>query len=110
HLLYYTLRSLSALLERHGLELFHAYWSPIHGGSLIAVAGHPGKRAAPDRLRALRDGEERAQANELATYHLVAVDVPGLRDAVRAFLPVRKTPGGVCYGLGARVKGITLRN
>src|SRR5262249_10148406 len=36
HLCYYTLRSLSALLERHGLEVFAADLVPIHGGSIEA--------------------------------------------------------------------------
>ena len=34
HLCYYTLRSLSALLERHGLEVFEATLVPIHGGTI----------------------------------------------------------------------------
>ncbi|TAJ98778.1 MAG: methyltransferase domain-containing protein, partial [Chloroflexota bacterium] len=44
HLLYYNLRPLSTLLKRHGLEMFDAYVSPIHGGSVIAFCGHAGHR------------------------------------------------------------------
>jgi len=35
HLLYYTLKTIETLLQRHGLEMFDAYLSPIHGGSII---------------------------------------------------------------------------
>ena len=47
HLCYYTLRSLSALLELHGLEVFEASMVPIHGG--------PSRRMSRARARARWD-------------------------------------------------------
>ncbi|MGA1623936.1 MAG: class I SAM-dependent methyltransferase, partial [Synechocystis sp.] len=35
HLLYYNLNTIEVLLNRHGLSMFDAYLSPIHGGSII---------------------------------------------------------------------------
>src|SRR5881227_575556 len=42
HLLYYNLKTIEALLNRHGLALFDAYVSPIHGGSVISFVTHSG--------------------------------------------------------------------
>jgi hypothetical protein len=36
HLCYYTLKSLSNLLEPYGLEIFDSYYSEIHSGSMVA--------------------------------------------------------------------------
>ena len=45
HLLYYNLNTIEVLLNRHGLALFDAYLSPIHGGSIMGFASHAGTRA-----------------------------------------------------------------
>ena len=42
HLRYYSLRSLRNLLERHGLEVFHARHIPTHGGSIRVYAARKG--------------------------------------------------------------------
>ena len=48
HLLYYNLQTIEVLLNRHGLAMFDAYLSPIHGGSIIGFVTHRGKR--PPRI------------------------------------------------------------
>ena len=51
HLFYYSLTSLSALLERHGLGQIDVTRVPIHGGSLRVTAGvGSGGSSAADRL------------------------------------------------------------
>jgi len=44
HLLYYNLKTIEVLLNRHGLAMFDAYLAPIHGGSIIGFATHRGAR------------------------------------------------------------------
>lgn len=53
HLLYYTLKTINTLLERHGLEMFDAEISEIHGGTVIGYIGHPGNRPISERLLSL---------------------------------------------------------
>jgi SAM-dependent methyltransferase len=110
HLLYYTLASLSALLGRHGLELFDAYLAPIHGGSVVAFAGHPGERAPSARLAAMRAAEARDGANTLETYRAFAARIETIRDENVAYLRRAKAEGKRVFGLGAPVKGNTLLN
>ena len=40
HLCYYTIRSLNNLLKPYGMEIFDAYYSDIHSGSIIAKICH----------------------------------------------------------------------
>ncbi len=54
HLRYYSVTSLKALLEMHGLDVFHARPIPSHGGSIRVYAARRGTRS--------RAGERRAHA------------------------------------------------
>lgn len=110
HLLYYTLASLSELLARHELEMFDAYLASIHGGSVMAFAGHPGRRRSSPRLAALRAAEERDGTNRLETYRGFADRIAAIRDRDVAYLREAQAAGRLVYGLGAPVKGNTLLN
>ena len=110
HLLYYTLTTLKTLLTRHGLELFDAYLAPIHGGSVIAYAGRPGRRAATDRLRKMEAEEAASDCNELASYQSFRRRIGQMRLSSLAYLNRARTEGKTVFGLGAPVKGNTLLN
>lgn len=110
HLLYYNLRPLETLLSRHGLELFDARMSPIHGGSVIAFAGHPGVRSETPRLVAMRAEEEETGCDRIDTYRAFARRVKAMREANLAYLYGAKAAGKRVFGLGAPVKGNTMLN
>ena len=110
HLLYYNLRTIERLLERHGLATFDAYLSPIHGGSMIAFVTHRGMKDPSARLQEMRAVEDAAKANELETYLTFAKRIDVMRDENLAFLEERKKAGKRIYGMGAPVKGNTLLN
>ncbi|OGG45298.1 methyltransferase [Candidatus Kaiserbacteria bacterium RIFCSPHIGHO2_01_FULL_50_13] len=110
HLLYYTLRSLETLLKRHGLSLFDAHITPIHGGSMIAYASRAGTRKATAQLEDLRSEEERRGLHQLSTYTRFAVDVQALKEENVAYIKSQKESGKRIYGMGAPVKGNTLLN
>ena len=50
HLCYYTIQSLQNLLSPYKLEIFDAYYSPIHSGSIISKIGHVDKREKTERF------------------------------------------------------------
>ena len=110
HLLYYNLRTIETLLNRHGLGLFDARIASIHGGSVIAYVGHLGRRQPSPRLEALRAAEEESSANELETYRDFAVRIEQMKEENLAFLDEAKRLGQRVYGVGAPVKGSTLLN
>jgi hypothetical protein len=110
HLLYYNLAPLEALLNRHGLALFDAYVSPIHGGSVMGFVAPQGRRPASDRLQQLRAEEHRDQSNELETYHAFAKRIERMKEENLQFLRDKQKQGKRVFGFGAPVKGNTLLN
>jgi 2-polyprenyl-3-methyl-5-hydroxy-6-metoxy-1,4-benzoquinol methylase len=110
HLLYYNLVTIEVLLNRHGLGLFDAFLSPIHGGSIIGFACRRGERESAPRLSALRRAEDAAGANDIATYLGFADRIKGFRTDNLTNLREAKTQGKRIFGFGAPAKGNTLLN
>jgi SAM-dependent methyltransferase len=110
HLLYYSLKTIGRLLSRHGLAIFDAYLSPIHGGSIIAFAGHEGVHAASERLEEMQKGEMISGCNELRAYQIFADQTRESKIRNLAMLQQAKSKGRTVFGMGAPVKGNTLLN
>jgi 2-polyprenyl-3-methyl-5-hydroxy-6-metoxy-1,4-benzoquinol methylase len=110
HLCYYTLRSLAALLERHGLEIFEADLVDIHGGSIEAHVARRGARPVGESVRRMRAEEARKGLGEIATYRAFARNVLALRDRLLALLRDYRARGRSVWAYGAPAKGATLLN
>lgn len=110
HLLYYNLKTIEVLLNRHGLSMFDAYIAPIHGGSMIGFVTHKGKKSASDRLHALRKAEEDEHINEMSTYTNFFKRIQVMKAENLAYLENAKKNDKKIFGFGAPVKGNTLLN
>jgi SAM-dependent methyltransferase len=110
HLLYYTLRTIQTLLHRHGLKMFRAEHSAIHGGSIIAYAGHDNRRQPDNQLLDLLAAEDRCGCNDLAAYHGFAQRIARMKHDTLAWLDAAHEQGRRVFGMGAPVKGNTLLN
>ncbi len=110
HLLYYTLETVTHLLNRHELDSFDAYWSPVHGGSIILMATHQGRRERTGRLKELMALEDKAGVNRLDAYHAFAERIRALKTDNLDVLDRAHNEGKTMFGLGAPVKGNTLLN
>lgn len=110
HLLYYNLKTIETLLNRHGLAMFDAYVSPIHGGSVIGFITHKGKNKPSQRLEELRKAEVTAKSNEFGTYLEFAERIKKMKEENLAYLSEKKKLEKTIYGFGAPVKGNTLLN
>ena len=98
------------LLQRHELEAFDAYFSSIHGGSIVLYAGHPGVRPKSKNLSTLAAEEQDARTNEIQTYFEFADRVQQLKQQTIEFLCNQKAAGKRVFGFGAPVKGNTFLN
>jgi len=98
------------LLNRHGLSLFDAYVSPIHGGSVIAYATHQGKKTPSPALAKLVQEEIDAKSNEFETYIQFAERIEKMKEENLAYLGAAKKQGKKIFGMGAPVKGNTMLN
>lgn len=110
HLLYYTLKTLQTLLQQHGLSLFDAYLSPIHGGSMIGFVSHDHARKTSRRLHRLYQEENLSGCNELDAYHRFVKKIDQLKHTNIEFLQKAKMQGKRVFGMGSPVKGNTLLN
>ncbi len=110
HLLYYNLKNIETLLNRHGLAMYDCRLAPIHGGSIIGFVGHQGAKVSTERLNAFRKAEDEAHSNEIKTYREFARRVEEMKARDLAYLAAKKQAGKRVYGMGAPVKGNTLLN
>jgi SAM-dependent methyltransferase len=110
HLLYYTLETIQKLLTRHGLEMFDAFLSTIHGGQMIGYVGHPGVREKSKRLEALETEESRSGCNAKDAYLEFAKRVEQIKYRDLEYLSRKRSEGKRIFGMGAPVKGNTLLN
>ena len=110
HLLYYNLETVEVLLNRHGLASMDAYWSTIHGGSIILLVTHAERAQPTARLLAMRAKEQVSGANGLAYYEAFARRTETRREAICAYAHQARQNGKTLFGMGAPVKGNTLLN
>lgn len=110
HLLYYNVRTVEKLLQRHGLALFDARLSPIHGGSIIAYATHAGRVPRSVALEALARAEDETGANTRPWYQAFSARIQERKQENLAYLRACRSAGKRVWGLGAPVKGNTLLN
>lgn len=116
HLLYYTLETVHRLLTMHGLFMFDAYLSPIHGGSIIGFVKHePVKLAGvgwhkSDRMDNLLEMEGMSGCNNNLTWLSFGRRIKNMKEVNLERLSFWKAEGKRVYGMGAPVKGNTLLN
>ena len=110
HLLYYTIKSLNYLLDQFSLELFDAYESSIHGGSLIGFVSHKKRRNLTSRLKKLIDQESADKTNDLTTYKEFAKNIALSKTRTLNWVDKKLSMKKTIMGLGAPVKGNTLLN
>ena len=108
HLRYYTLESLSHLLEMHGLKVIHARKIPTHGGSIRVYAARDGKHSVRESVRAMLSAEADALSDErLAEFRRRVVHS---KLSLHALLRDIKAAGHRVYGIGAPSRASTLIN
>ncbi len=103
HLAYYSLSSLSYLLEQNGLHIFDAEVNDVNGGSL-RVYVDKGKRSESFMLHAFRGWEEKLQLNSLETYYDFDRRIQSLRTQLQQAMDIDAT----VYGYAASTKGNVL--
>jgi len=110
HLLYYNLETIETLLNIHGMEMFDAYLSPIHGGSIIGFVSQKNRRDPTERLLDMRRVEHEEGWNSLKTYLKFSERIDEMKMDNLEYLNQAKRNGKRIYGFGAPVKGNTLLN
>lgn len=107
HLRYYTLHSIQFLLEKHGLEIFHAKQIPTHGGSIRVYASRKGKYPIRDSVkRILQDEKKHISDKKMFTTFRERVISSKLE--LYAILNRIKKNNKKIYGISAPARSTTL--
>jgi hypothetical protein len=109
HLRYYSVASLKALLEMHGLDVFHARPIPSHGGSIRVYAARRGTHTVQESVARMLKDEPRGNAlvKRLADFaHEVMLSKLRLLSMLREL----KEKGARVAGISAPSRASTLVN
>lgn len=110
HLTYWTIASIQALFDRHGLEVFSSDLLPIHGGSLELLVAAKGTRPIAASVGRMRAAESELGYGRLQTYRDFADRVWKIRDRLLGILRDFKAQGKTVHAFGAPAKGATMLN
>lgn len=103
HLEYYSLKTLSYLMERNGMEVFDASTNFVNGGSLrVMVAHKEAKRPKSANLEYLLLKEKVLQLENPQTYDTFSKLIEINTKRVKKYIENQK---GLVIGLGASTKG-----
>jgi len=110
HLCYYTLDSLSNLLNPYGLRIFDSYYSEIHSGSIIAkVCKNEAEYDQTSRhINTLKEDKKYDKNNFLKFANIVKSKKEDLKNLLTELKD--KNPLTKIYAYGAPAKGNTLLN
>jgi SAM-dependent methyltransferase len=110
HFSYFSLRTLVALMERHGLEVVDVEDLPTHGGSLRLVICHRGAQTRSPNVDIVTARERTARLDNLETYERFGALVQETKRRLLTFLISARDNGSRVAGYGAPAKGNTLLN
>ncbi|MGH2454203.1 MAG: class I SAM-dependent methyltransferase [bacterium] len=112
HFSYFSLTTLEAILNAHGLAVFDVEELDTHGGSLRIYASHAGARppAGGARVAALRAREQGAGLHRLDGYLAFGRGVQQSKARIVEFVRSARRDGRRIAGYGAPAKGNTLLN
>jgi len=110
HLLFYNLENLNYFLKLHDMEIFHAKFTKIHGGQMVAYISKKNQRRKTKTLVNLLKEEKASNCNSINFYKKFATNVKKLKEKNIKILKQLKQNKKIIYGMGAPVKGNTLLN
>jgi len=109
HLRYYSLASLSYLLEQHGLTVFHAKRIPTHGGSIRVYAARAGRYPVRESVGRLLEEERRSGLHDQALREFARRVVRSKLELYALLLQIQRA-GQRIVGIGAPSRASTLIN
>jgi hypothetical protein len=112
HFSYFSLKTVTSILHRHGLEVFDVEELSTHGGSLRVYAHHIGDRKNPlfPSVKELLVREEAFGLTDVGRYCRFAAQVEETKQGILELLIRLKREGATIAAYGAPGKGNTLLN
>lgn len=109
HLCYYTIHSLSKLLDKYGFKIFDAQYVEIHSGTIIAKFCKKTCNKYNITQRCVEQIDKDKKYN-LQSFLQWGKEIESKKNDLKIFLEKIKQQGKTIYAYGAPVKGNTLLN
>jgi len=110
HLSYLSVKPMSSLFRKFGMELFDVERVPIHGGSLRYFVARKGIYPISDRVKKLLEIEKERRIYERDELKKFSASVEDNREGLTWLLKSLKHDGKRIAGVSAPAKGMTLLN
>ena len=110
HVFYFSLKSISYLVEQHGLEVVDVIPLAVHGGSMRYVVAHEGTRPVSATVAGLRAREAALGLHRLNAYQRLRRNIEQSREDLMQLLHDLKRQGRRVVGYGATSKSTTVTN
>jgi len=108
HLEYYSLGTISRLLEMHKLAVFKVETNDVNGGSFRTFISHKGRYDISDSVKEMKKYEARLALDEHATYERFAANISKIRSELHDFVAGEVERGKTVYVYGASNRGNTI--
>lgn len=108
HLRYYALGSLEKLFAAHGLEVFHCYRIPTHGGSIRVFTAAKGRFPVRDSVREIQREEAELGVDDGHALERFVARTQSSKLELMALLASIKRDGARVYGIGAPSRASTM--
>ena len=111
HREYYSLKTLSSLLERHGLEVFNVELNDINGGSIrtyIKFKENKDFKVNKDKINEILNKEDNLKLDTLEPYLKFAKAIDKCKSDIMGFLNDAKKEGKTVGLCGASTRGNTI--
>jgi hypothetical protein len=113
HLEYYSLLSLSNLLQRHNMEALDVELNDVNGGSFRIYVKHKGSKVQgfpgnSERLEKQKKYEEKMGLNDFKVYDKFAQRIEKSKTELMAFLTQQSKKGKKIFIYGASTRGLVV--
>ena len=110
HVFYFSLKSISHLVEQHGLEVVDVIPLGVHGGSMRYVVAHQGTRTVSASVAGLRAKEAALGLHRSEAYQRLRRNIERSREDLMQLLHDLKRQNKRVVGYGATSKSTTVTN
>ncbi|MFD6227637.1 methyltransferase domain-containing protein [Streptomyces sp. NPDC060232] len=110
HYYFFSVSSVSAMVERFGFELVDVERLPVHGGEVRYTIARAGRRTPSPAVAELLGQERLRGLSDLATLQGFVARVERARDELVALLSRLRDEGRTVVGYGATAKSATVAN
>ena len=108
HLTYYSLETMTRLIQTHGLEVFDTETNEVNGGSFRTYIAHQGARKVRTSVAKMTTTEQRLFSRSPSIYQVFATNVKKVGAELHDFVARQARVGKKVYAYGASTRGNTI--